>query len=109
VTAFVLSALVAAVMALAWLVLFHYLSTSERLPEPNTPSSFFAAERRRALLGLIAYVVGAVLALARPVGSLIIVCILPVFYGITSEGWSGWWPAGAGSAQKEHDRETRMR
>jgi uncharacterized membrane protein len=91
VTAFVLYALVAAVMALTWLVLFHYLTTSQRLLEANTPSSFFAAERRRALLGLIAYLLAAVLALVLPVGSLIIVCVLPVFYGITSEGWSGRW------------------
>jgi uncharacterized membrane protein len=89
VTAFVLYALVAAVMALTWLLLFHYLSTSERLLEPSTPPSFFAAERRRALLGLIAYLLAAVLALVLPVGSLIIVCVLPVFYGLTSEGWSG--------------------
>jgi uncharacterized membrane protein len=89
VTAFVLYALVAAVMALTWLLLFHYLSVSGRLLEPNTPSAFFVAERRRALLGLIAYLLAAALALVVPVGSLIIVCVLPVFYGITSEGWTG--------------------
>jgi uncharacterized membrane protein len=99
VTAFVLYALVAAVMALTWLVLFHYLSTRERLLEPGTPASFFAAERRRALLGLIAYLLAAVVALVLPVASLIIVCALPVFYGVTSEGWSGKWPPGTGRAQ----------
>ena len=90
VTAFVLYALIAAAMALTWLLLFHYLSVSDRLLEPDTPPSFFVAERRRALLGLIAYLLAAALAVAVPVGSLIIVCVLPVFYGVTSEGWRGW-------------------
>ena len=76
-------------MALTWLLLFHYLSVNERLLEPDTPSSFFVAERRRALLGLIAYLLAAALAVAVPVGSLIIVCVLPVFYGLPSEGWGG--------------------
>jgi uncharacterized membrane protein len=95
VTAFVLYALVAAVMAGTWLVLFHYLSVNERLLEPGTPPGFFAAERRRALLGLVSYLLAAPLALVLPVGSLVIVCLLPVFYGLTSEGWSGRWPLAA--------------
>jgi uncharacterized membrane protein len=103
VAAFVLYALVAAVMAGTWLVLFHYLAMSERLLEPGTPSAFFVAERRRALLGLLAYLLAAVLALALPLGSLIIVCALPVFYGMTSEGWGGRWRPGAGAAKPGGD------
>jgi len=30
-------------------------------------------------------------ALWQPLGSLLIICVLPVFYGATSEGWSGTW------------------
>jgi uncharacterized membrane protein len=89
VTAFVLYAMVAAVMAITWLLVFHYLARNEQLLEPNTSPAFFAAERTRALLGLVAYLVAALLAFVLPVGSLVIVCILPVFYGITSAGWNG--------------------
>jgi uncharacterized membrane protein len=89
VTACVLYALVAAFMALTWLVLFHYLATHERLLARHTPASFFARERRRALLGLIAYLLAAAVALWQPLASLLIICALPVFYGATSEGWSG--------------------
>jgi hypothetical protein len=70
-----------------WLLLFYYLSVNERLLEPDAPPSFFAAERRRALLGLIVYLLAALLALVAPVASLVIVCLLPVFYRFTSEGW----------------------
>jgi uncharacterized membrane protein len=87
VAAFVLYALVAAVTAATWLLLFQYLSTHERLLARHTPIAFFAAERRRALLGVIAYLLAAAVALWQPLGSLSIVCALPVFYGMTSEGW----------------------
>ena len=100
VTGSILYAVIAAVMALAWLVLFHYLATHERLLERQTPASFFAGERRRALLGVIAYLVAVPVTLWQPLASLAIICVLPVFYGATSEGWRwarkpglpGRWP-----------------
>jgi uncharacterized membrane protein len=91
VTAVVLYALVAGFMALTWLVLFHYLAANERLLARYTPASFFAQERRRALLGVVAYLLAAAVALWQPLGSLLIICVVPVFYGATSEGWSGSW------------------
>jgi uncharacterized membrane protein len=91
VTAFVLYALVAAFMALTWLLLFRYLAAHERLLARHTPASFFAQERRRALLGVIAYLLAAVVARWQPLASLVILCVLPLFYGATSEGWSGTW------------------
>jgi uncharacterized membrane protein len=94
VTAFVLYALVAAATAATWLLLFQYLSTHERLLERHTPASFFAAERRRALVGVVAYLLAAPLGLWEPLGSLLIICALPVFYGLTSEGWRGPWTRG---------------
>jgi TMEM175 potassium channel family protein len=90
VTALVFYALLAAVMATTWLLLFHYLATNERLLARHTPPSFFAQERQRALLGIVAYLLAAVLALWLPLGSLLIIAVLPVFYGLTSEGWH--WP-----------------
>ncbi len=68
-----------------------YLATHERLLARQTPASFFARKRRRALLGLIAYLLAAAVALWQPLASLVIICALPVFYDATSEGWSGTW------------------
>ena len=91
VVAFVLYGLVAAVMAASWLLLFHYLARSERLLEAGTPAAFFAAERRRALLGVAGYLIAALVAIGLPLLSLLIICALPVFYGLTIEGWKSPW------------------
>jgi len=87
ITGVVVYAVVATLMAAAWLLLFHYLSRHERLLARHVSPSFFAAERRRALLGVLAYPLAAVVALWEPIASLVILCALPVFYGLTSEGW----------------------
>lgn len=81
-------ALIAAAMAASWLLLFHYLARNQRLLTQHTPASFFAQERRRAALGVGSYTCAALLALWQPVAGLVIACLLPVFYGVTSEGWS---------------------
>ena len=87
VTGSILYAVIAALMSFTWLVLFHYLATRERLLARETPVSFFVQERRRALLGVLAYLLAAPVALWQPLASLVIICVLPVFYGVTSEGW----------------------
>ncbi len=89
VTSIVLYTLVAAFMAFTWLVLFHHLARNDRLLVTGTPAVFFATERRRALLGVLAYLVAAAVAVWQPLASLLIICALPVFYGATSEGWHG--------------------
>jgi uncharacterized membrane protein len=83
--------LVAAAMAATWLLLFHYLSANERLLAEHTSASFFAQERRRALLGMVAYLVAALASRWQPLTGLVIAAMLPVFYGVTSEGWTGPW------------------
>lgn len=89
--AFILYGLVAAVMSFSWLLVFHYLSRNERLLERQTLPSFFATEKKRALLGVISYLMAALVAIWLPIVSLFIVCGLPVFYGLTTEGWKGPW------------------
>jgi uncharacterized membrane protein len=81
-------ALISAAMAASWLLLFHYLAGNQRLLTEHTPASFFAQERRRAALGVGSYLCAALFALWAPVAGLTIACLLPVFYGVTSEGWS---------------------
>jgi uncharacterized membrane protein len=95
VSAVVFYSLVAAVMAGTWLVLFHYLATHGHLLARQTSAAFFAQERRRALFGLVAYLVAALVAQWLPLAGLVIAAVLPVFYGLTSEGWAMPW-AGRG-------------
>jgi hypothetical protein len=83
-------------MTTTWLLLFHYLARHERLPTRHTPAAFFARERQRALLGITAYLLAALLAPWLPLASLLIVAALPVFYGLTSEG--SRWPCDRGRA-----------
>ena len=94
VTALIFYALLAALMATTWLLVFHYLAGNERLLAEHTPPSFFAQERRRALLGVVSYLLAALLARWLPFGALLVIAALPVFYGLTSEGWR--WRAGRG-------------
>jgi uncharacterized membrane protein len=85
-TAVVFYALVAGAAALTWLVLFHFLSRAPYLLEDEAHTSFFAAERRRAVFGITLYALSALAALWYSVAGLVIACILPVFYGVTSTG-----------------------
>ena len=79
---------VSAAMSLGWLVLFHYLSRNERLLVRDTPASFFVQEGRRAAFGVAVYALAALAAIWQPVVSLAMFALLPVFYGLTTEGWS---------------------
>lgn len=88
ITGLIFYALVSAAMAATWLILFHYLARNERLLTEHTPASFFALERRRALIGVASYLLAALVALWQPLAGLVIASTLPVFYGVTSEGWS---------------------
>jgi uncharacterized membrane protein len=86
-TAIVFYALVAAATAATWLVLFHFLSRAPYLLEDEAHTVFFAAERRRAAFGITLYGLAALAAVWYPVAGLVIACMLPVFYGMTSTGW----------------------
>jgi uncharacterized membrane protein len=87
-TGMVFYALVSAAMAGTWLLLYHYLARNPRLLTATTPAAFFAHERRRALIGIAVYLVAALVGLWQPAGGLVMAALLPVFYGVTSEGWS---------------------
>ena len=86
-TAIVFYALVAGAAAATWLVLFHFLSRAPYLLDDQAHTAFFAAERRRAVLGIALYALSAVVAVWFPAAGLVIACTLPVFYGLTSTGW----------------------
>lgn len=84
--ALIFYSLVAAGMAASWLVLFHYLSTHDRLLAEDRSSAFFARERRRALAGVVVYLVAGLMAVWAPAIALVTAATMPVFYGATSKG-----------------------
>jgi uncharacterized membrane protein len=86
-TAVIFYALVAGSAAATWLVLFHFLSRAPYLLTNAAHAVFFAAERRRAVFGMVLYALSAVVAVWYPVAGLVIACVLPLFYGVTSTGW----------------------
>jgi uncharacterized membrane protein len=86
-TALVFYGIVGVASAASWLLLFDYLSRSPRLLEDEAHAMFFAAERRRAVIGVMSYAVAALSAVWYPVAGLVVICALPVFYGVTSTGW----------------------
>lgn len=74
-------------MCLSWLALFHILAIHPYLQEEYVEPTYFPQERHRALLGAIFYAFAAVVGWAySPSVALSIFLVLPVFYGITSEG-----------------------
>jgi len=82
-----LYAAVGSLMCLSWLLLFHVLSINPHLLEPHIDRTFFPAERHRAVLGVIMYLLGGLAGwLVSPMLALLCFLALPVFYGVTSEG-----------------------
>jgi uncharacterized membrane protein len=80
-------ALGGALMCLTWLAFFHHLARHPELAEPHVPERFFHAERTRAWVGIALYAVGGLLGAAvKAELALAIFVLLPVFYGVTSDG-----------------------
>jgi uncharacterized membrane protein len=85
--ALVLYTLAGIAAAATWWVLFHYLSRAPRLLKDEADAGFFARERHRALVGVGSYAVAGLAAVWYPVAGLVVLCVLPMFYGATSAGW----------------------
>ncbi len=80
-------AAIGASMCLAWLALFHTLAIHPYLQERYVEATYFPRERHRALVGVALYAAAGFIGWAySPKLALLIFLLLPVFYGITSEG-----------------------
>jgi uncharacterized membrane protein len=86
-TAVAFYALVGVGLCSAWLWFFHYLATHHHLVDERVHRRFFGAERARAWVGVVLYLLsGALGALVAPVIALVVFPLLPLFYGVTSHG-----------------------
>jgi uncharacterized membrane protein len=82
-----LYALVGVALSSGWLGLYHYLARHHGLLHPAVPERFFASERARSLVGVLAYVVAGLAGfLASPPLALGIFLLLPIFFAVTSNG-----------------------
>ena len=86
VAALVLYAAVAAAMGTTWLVTFTYLHRHPELLAPDVPPSFFRAERRRAVAGIVAPIAPVLIGLGSPLAALSVMVLTPVFYAATAQG-----------------------
>jgi uncharacterized membrane protein len=86
VSALVLYAVISAVMAMSWLLVFIYLQRHPQLLRPGVPADFFRTERLRALAGIIAPFVPVLIGLWSPPTALVVMVATPVFYAATAEG-----------------------
>ncbi len=82
-----LYAIIGGIMCLSWLVLFHVLYIHPYLLEHGVEPRFFHGERIRAIIGICAYAIAGIAGWAlSPLLAVFIFLLLPIFYGVTSEG-----------------------
>jgi hypothetical protein len=86
VSALVLYAVISAVTAMSWLVMFSYLQRRPQLLRPGVTAGFFRTERLRAVAGIIAPFVPVLIGLWSPLTALVLMVATPIFYAATAEG-----------------------
>jgi uncharacterized membrane protein len=86
ISALVLYAVISAVMAMSWLVMFSYLQRHPQLLRPGVSADFFRTERLRAVAGIIAPFVPVLIGLWSPLTALVLMVATPIFYAATAEG-----------------------
>jgi len=79
--------LISTLTAATWLLLYHHLHRNPQLAETHLPADYFGLQRRRAVTGIVGFLLATVLGVAlSPLVGLALFIALPLFYAITSEG-----------------------
>ncbi len=86
VAALLLYAGVSSAMGATWLLTFRHLHRHPELLAPDVPTGFFRGEYARAVAGIAAPFVPAVIGLVSPVVALALMVLNPAFYAVTAEG-----------------------
>jgi uncharacterized membrane protein len=85
--AIALYAVIGALLSLSWLVFYEYLCRHPELIEQGTDRAYFPSGRVRALAGAALLALGGVPGyLVTPLLGLAIFLVIPIFWGITTEG-----------------------
>jgi len=88
--AIALYACVGVFMAATWFVFFLTLHHRQHLAHESVAPGVWRTERYRAVTGVVGYAFAGVLGvLVLPVIGLVLFCVLPVFYAVSSEGMPG--------------------
>jgi len=99
--AVVLYSLIAGLQALSWLLVFRHLHRTPGLLGDERDRDLFAGEQVRAIVGISAYTVLALLSLLAPLVATGLVLVAPVFHGLTSHGVAVRAAADASADQRE--------
>jgi hypothetical protein len=82
-----LYALIAGMMSASWLPVFYHIDCNPKLVKESVPARTFAVQLRRPVLGLLFYIIAAILGwFVHPIAAVFIFIFVVAYYAWTSQG-----------------------